>query len=99
MLGLELLSRRLGISASSVRRYKAVTRTTLDDDGTVLAVFGFPPGFVGWVAAFAARPRSDLLSRIRYLIVDQGWTPIPRSEHCPLFCSGCRLLESIGCGN
>jgi hypothetical protein len=36
-------------------------------DGTVLAVFGFRPDFVGWMAAFAARPRSDLLSRIRYL--------------------------------
>jgi hypothetical protein len=36
-------------------------------DGTVLAVFGPRPGFVGWVAAFAARPRSDLLSRVRYL--------------------------------
>jgi hypothetical protein len=36
-------------------------------DGTVLAVFGPQPGFVGWMAAFAARPRSDLLSRVRYL--------------------------------
>lgn len=36
-------------------------------DGTVLAVFGLQPGFVGWVAAFAARPRPDLLSRVRYL--------------------------------
>ncbi|MGC9950664.1 MAG: RES domain-containing protein [Bryobacteraceae bacterium] len=36
-------------------------------DGTVLAVFGPQPWFVGWVAAFAARPRSDLLSRVRYL--------------------------------
>jgi hypothetical protein len=32
-------------------------------DGTVLAVFGAPPDFVGWIAAFAARPRSDLLAR------------------------------------
>lgn len=31
MLGLELLSRLLGISASSVRRYKANARTTPDD--------------------------------------------------------------------
>jgi hypothetical protein len=36
-------------------------------NGTVLAVFGPQPGFVGWMAAFAARPRSDLLSRVRYL--------------------------------
>jgi hypothetical protein len=36
-------------------------------DGTVLAVFGPRPSFVGWMAAFAARPRSDLLSRVRYL--------------------------------
>jgi hypothetical protein len=36
-------------------------------DGTILAVFGPRPDFVGWVAAFAARPRSDLLSRIRQL--------------------------------
>ena len=31
MLGLDLLSRLLGISASSVRRYKAAARTTPDD--------------------------------------------------------------------
>jgi hypothetical protein len=30
-LGLELLSRLLGISASSIRRYKAAARTTPDD--------------------------------------------------------------------
>src|ERR1017187_3358212 len=38
-------------------------------DGTVLAVFGPRSGFVGWMAAFAARPRSDLLSRVRYLYI------------------------------
>jgi hypothetical protein len=36
-------------------------------DGAVLAVFGPQPGFVGWMAAFAARPRSDLLGRVRHL--------------------------------
>jgi len=36
-------------------------------DGTVLAAFGSSPDFVGWVAAFAARPRSDLLARVRSL--------------------------------
>jgi hypothetical protein len=36
-------------------------------DGTVLAVFGLRPDFVGWMAAFAARPRSDLLARVRNL--------------------------------
>jgi len=36
-------------------------------DGTVLAVFGTRPDFVGWMAAFAARPRSDLLARVRHL--------------------------------
>jgi RES domain-containing protein len=36
-------------------------------DGIVLAVFGPRPDFTGWMAAFAARPRSDLLARIRYL--------------------------------
>jgi hypothetical protein len=36
-------------------------------DGTVLAVFGPRPDFVGWLATFAGRPRSDLLSRVRYL--------------------------------
>ncbi|HZT33041.1 MAG TPA: RES family NAD+ phosphorylase [Bryobacteraceae bacterium] len=35
--------------------------------GTVLAVFGARPDFVGWMAAFAARPRSDLLPRVRHL--------------------------------
>jgi hypothetical protein len=38
-----------------------------DRDGTVLAVFGPRPDFVGWVAAFSARPRSDLLTRVRHL--------------------------------
>lgn len=36
-------------------------------DGTVLIVFGARPDFVGWMAAFRARPRSDLLARVRYL--------------------------------
>jgi RES domain len=36
-------------------------------DGTVLAVFGARPDFIGWMAAFAARPRSDLLARVRHL--------------------------------
>jgi hypothetical protein len=36
-------------------------------DGTVLAAFGARPDFVGWMAAFAARPRSDLLARVRSL--------------------------------
>ncbi len=38
-----------------------------DRDGTVLAIFGARPDFVGWMAAFAARPRSDLLARVRHL--------------------------------
>jgi hypothetical protein len=38
-----------------------------DRDGTVLAVFSSDVGCVGWLAAIAARPRSDLLSRVRYL--------------------------------
>ena len=36
-------------------------------DGTVIVVFGARPDFVGWMAAFAARPRSDLLARVRHL--------------------------------
>ncbi len=36
-------------------------------DGGVLAVFGLRPDFAGWMAAFAARPRSNLLARVRYL--------------------------------
>ncbi len=36
-------------------------------DGSVLAVFGPQPDLVGWTAAFAGRPRSDLLTRVRYL--------------------------------
>ena len=38
-----------------------------DRDGNVLAVFGTRPDFVGWMAAFAAHPRSDLLARVRPL--------------------------------
>jgi hypothetical protein len=36
-------------------------------DGTVLAVFGRRPDLVGWITAFAGRPPSDLLQRVRYL--------------------------------
>jgi hypothetical protein len=36
-------------------------------DGTVLVVFGARPDFVGWMAGFAARPRSDLLAFVRHL--------------------------------
>ena len=36
-------------------------------DGTVLVIFGARADFVGWMAAFAARPRSDLLACIRHL--------------------------------
>jgi hypothetical protein len=36
-------------------------------DGTVVAVFGTRRDFVGWMAAFAARPRWDLLARVRHL--------------------------------
>jgi len=36
-------------------------------DGSVLAVFGARPDFRGWLAAFSARPRSDLLARVRHL--------------------------------
>jgi hypothetical protein len=36
-------------------------------DGTVLVLFGPQPYLVGWIAAFAARPRSDLLARVRHL--------------------------------
>jgi len=36
-------------------------------DGSVLAVFGCRPDFVGWIASHAGRPRADLLRRIRHL--------------------------------
>jgi hypothetical protein len=42
-------------------------RSAADRDGTVLAIFGAWPDFIGWMAAFAARPRSDLLSHVRHL--------------------------------
>jgi hypothetical protein len=42
-------------------------RPATDRDGVVLAVFGPRPDFVGWMAAFAGRPRSDLLARVRHL--------------------------------
>ncbi|HKD06729.1 MAG TPA: RES domain-containing protein [Bryobacteraceae bacterium] len=42
-------------------------RPAAERDGTVLAVFGARPDFIGWVAAFSAWPRPDLLSRIRHL--------------------------------
>lgn len=35
-------------------------------NGTVLAVFGARPDFVGWMCAFAGRPRADLLARVRH---------------------------------
>jgi hypothetical protein len=36
-------------------------------DGFLLAVFGPRPDFVGWMATFAGRPRSDLCTRVRRL--------------------------------
>jgi len=36
-------------------------------EGYVLVIFGPQPGFVGWIAAFAAHPRSDVLKRVRPL--------------------------------
>jgi hypothetical protein len=36
-------------------------------DGTVFVVFGARPDFAGWMAAFAARPRPGLLTRVRHL--------------------------------
>ena len=36
-------------------------------DGTVLALFGARPDLIGWMAALAARPRSDLLACVRHL--------------------------------
>jgi len=36
-------------------------------DGLVLALFGSGADAVGWTAAFAAHPRSDLLTRVRHL--------------------------------
>src|SRR5262249_47882147 len=37
-------------------------------DGTVLAVFGAHPDFIGWMAVFAGRPRSHLLARVHHLL-------------------------------
>jgi RES domain len=42
-------------------------RPAAERDGTVFAVFGARPDFVGWMAAFAARPGTDLLGRVRHL--------------------------------
>jgi len=39
----------------------------VERDGMVLAVFVPQPSLVGWMLAFAARPRSDLLDRVRQL--------------------------------
>lgn len=36
-------------------------------DGTIFVIFGAGPDLVGWMAAFAARPRSDLLPKVRQL--------------------------------
>lgn len=48
-------------------KVKGGLQPAAERDGTVLAVFGTRPDFVGWMAAFAARPRSDLLARVRHL--------------------------------
>jgi hypothetical protein len=39
----------------------------VERDGVVFVIFGTRPDFIGWIAAFAARPRSDLLARVRQL--------------------------------
>jgi len=36
-------------------------------DGAVFVFFGGRPDFTGWMAAFAARPHSDVLARVRHL--------------------------------
>lgn len=36
-------------------------------DGVVFAIFGVYPSLVGWMAALEARPRPDLLARVRFL--------------------------------
>ncbi len=39
-------------------------------DGLVLALFGSGPDAIGWTAASAAHPRSNLLTRVRHLPLD-----------------------------
>jgi len=42
-------------------------RPAADRDGQIFAVFGPRPDFVVWIAAFAARPREELLTRVHHL--------------------------------
>jgi len=48
-------------------RWTGGLEPAVERGGTVLAVFGAKPDLVGWMAAYAARPRSDLLARVRHL--------------------------------
>ena len=48
-------------------RVKSGLRLAAARDGIVIAVFGPRADFVGWMAAFAARPDDELLTRVRHL--------------------------------
>ena len=48
-------------------RVDGVLQPGAERDGVVIIVFGSRRDFVGWMAAFAARPRSDLLANVRQL--------------------------------
>jgi hypothetical protein len=64
-----LSARSAALLPAGARGWKvdAGLRPAAERDGIVVAVFGPRPDFIGWMAAFSGRPRSDLLARIRHL--------------------------------
>ena len=60
-------SAALTAGAAHGRKVDGGLRPAAERDAIVLVVFGARPDFVGWLAAFAAHPRPDLLHRVRHL--------------------------------
>jgi hypothetical protein len=81
LLGLELLSRLLGISASSVRRYKAAARTTRDDVADRLHFLSLLVGDLSGayneigIRQWFARTRAQLGGRAPLDLLKGRWKP------------------------
>src|ERR1039457_1050877 len=81
VLGLELLSRLLGISSSSVRRYRAAARTTPDDVADRLHFLSLIVGDLSGayneigIRQWFARNRAQLHGRTPWDWLKAGWKP------------------------
>jgi hypothetical protein len=82
VLGLELLSRLLGISSSSVRRYRAAARTTPDDVADRLHFLSLIVGDLSGayneigIRQWFARKRTQLDGRTPLDCLKARWKPV-----------------------